>query len=152
MSFSISLLPEVLRSPDSDEVSALGIIRLGDFQETFSASLSYWNAGQYRRHWLKAATRLVGMETTSCLITSMFDPAIANFIIWQPMYRRGDIVYIQNQILFLEEQPKPFNERDPFSSVAGRETSGEDGKLSEWTVSIKDLEAFLLADSLLRAA
>ena len=152
MSFSISLLPEVLRSPDSDEMSALGIIRMGDFQETFNASLSYWNAGQYRRHWLKAVTRLVGTETTSCLITSMFDPAVANFIIWHPMYRQGDVVHIQNQILFLEEQPKPFNERDPFSSVAERQTRSEDGEVSEWSVSIKDLESFLLADSLLRAA
>lgn len=153
MSFSISLLSEVLRNPESNEVSALGVIRLGDFQESFTASLSYWTAQQYKRHWLEAVERLVlKMETKSCLVTSMFDPDIANFIMWCPMYRFGDAVYVQNQILFLEQLSKPFRERKLFSFVPERQTHGEDGKLSEWTVSIEDLESFLFANRLLRAA
>lgn len=49
MSFSISLLSEVMRNPESNEVSALGIIRLGDFQESFTASLAV-NRIKNKRH------------------------------------------------------------------------------------------------------
>jgi hypothetical protein len=75
----------------------------------------------------------------------MRDPAAAHFPLWWVMHRAGDTLFVQNQILFLDNLSPPFNPNDPFSSISGRRTINEGGEeISEWTVSIKDVESFLL--------
>lgn len=144
MAFSISLLLEPVPDLEPGVKASLGLIKIGSFQERFSASLMYWNAEDYERHWKQAVARIIKSSAVSCLITSMLDPATANFIFWWPMYCEGDTVFIQNQILFLDQLPSPFDEHAPFSHVPERKILSEDGeKISEWFVSIKDLESFL---------
>lgn len=139
MAFSIELLDE----PDI-ESGRLGLITIGSYLERFVAPIAYWDVIHYRRHWRQATTRIVQGSLTSALITSMYDPAVANFIYWWPMYRLGDTVHFQNHILFLNELQTPFDPNDPFRFVPERLVINSDSeKISEWSTSIEDLVVFL---------
>lgn len=141
MAFSIKLLDE----PASDlESTKLGLLTIGSYVERFVASTTYWDVSRYRRHWQQAITRIVQGALKSTLITSMYDPAVANFIYWWPMYRLGDTVQFQNHILFLSELETPFDPNDPFRFVPERMIINSDGeRASEWSASIADLEGSL---------
>lgn len=144
MAFSIELLPDPVPDLDPGVIASLGIIEIGSFKERFIASLMYWSADDYRRHWKQAIERVLQSSTVSCLITSMLNPKTASLVFWWPMYRVNDTVFIQNHILFFETLQSPFDERNPFSFVPVRRTVDEDGnKISEWSVRISDLEGFL---------
>jgi len=141
MTFSIDLLDEATSDVESGR---LGIITIGCYVERFVAAIGYWNASRYRRHWQQAITRIVQGAATSTLITSMYDPAVANFICWWPMYRLGHTVQFQNHILFLNELQTPFDPNDPFRFVPERTIVNNDGEqISEWSASLVDLECFL---------
>lgn len=141
MAFSIDLIDE----PASEIESArLGVIIIGSYVERFAAAIDYFDVTRYRRHWHEAITRIVQGSVTSTLITSMYDPSVANFIYWWPMYHLGDIVRFQNHILFLNELETPFDPNDPFRFVPERIIINSDGEqISEWSASIADLECFL---------
>lgn len=141
MAFSIDLLDE----PASDlESGRAGLLIIGSYVERFVAAIDYWDVALYRRHWRQAITRIVQGSVTSTLITSMYDPSVANFIYWWPLYRLGDTVRFQNHILFFNELQTPFDPNDPFRFVPERLTVNNDGeKISEWSASISDLESFL---------
>jgi len=141
MAFSIDLLDEPVSGIESDR---LGLITIGPYVERFVAPIGYWDVTQYRHHWQQAITRIVQGSVTSALITSMYDPAVANFIYWWPMYRLDDTVHFQNHILFLNELETAFEPNDPFRFVPERVVINSDSeKISEWSASIADLESFL---------
>lgn len=147
MAFSISLIPDPVPNLDPGVVASLGVIQIGSFQERFIASLMYWSADDYKRHWKQAIERILHSSEVSCLITSMVDPATASHIFWWPMYRVNDNVLIQNHILFFDQLQSSFDERNPFSSVTERQTIDEDGNIiSEWSVQINELEDFLIRE------
>jgi len=141
MAFSIELLHE----PGSDvESRTLGVITIGSYVERFFAATEYWDIPRYGYHWRQAITRIIQGSVRSALITSMYDPAVANFIYWWPMYRIGDTVKFQNHILFLNELKTPFDPTDPYRFVPERMIINNDGeKISEWSASMSDLERFL---------
>lgn len=144
MSFSITLQNHPPPEVEPEAKVTLGTIQIGAFEERFSASLEYWNKNDYQKHWKTALNRIVNGTEVSCLITSMADPRKADFIFWWPMYRTGEKVHFQNQILFFEQLSAPFNENDPFASIKERETVTEEGhQISEWSVPISDLRDFL---------
>ncbi|MDA4848908.1 hypothetical protein [Hoeflea poritis] len=121
-----------------------GSIRIGEFEEKFQTSLSYWNRERYFCQWKEALTRLIDGEKCSAIITNMYDPSIANFIIWWPIYAIGEKVHFQNQVLLLAELEKTFDESDPYKSIPKRETISEDGeKISEWIIGISEVEPCL---------
>jgi hypothetical protein len=144
MPFSIDLLEETASSIELGKKANWGLLRIGSYVERFVAAMDYWEVADYRRHWQQALTRIIKTSSNSGLITSMYDPAAANFIYWWPMYRVGDTVYFQNHILFLSELVIPFDPDDPFRFVPERTVVNEDGEeISEWSASIGDLESFL---------
>ena len=141
MAFFIDLLEEP--APEGESVRS-GLITIGSYRERFIAPIHYWDESQYRRHWQTALTGIVAGSSKSALITSMYEPASANFIFWWPMYRLDDTVYFQNQILFLGELETPFDPNDPFRFVRERTIVNSDGEqISEWSAPITDLESFL---------
>ena len=141
MTFSIDLLDEAVSDVES---ARLGIITIGSYVERFVAAIGYWEVPHYRRHWQEAITRIIQGAPSSTLITSMYDPAVANFIYWWPMYHVGQTVQLQNHILFLNELETPFDPDDPFRFVPERTIINSDGEqISEWSASIADLECFL---------
>jgi CdiI N-terminal domain len=147
MAFSIGLIPDPVPNLDPGVVASLGVIQIGSFQERFIASLMYWSADDYKRHWKQAIKRILHSSDVSCLITSMVNPITGNHIFWWPMYRMNGHVFIQNHILFFDQLQSQFDERNPFSSVTERQTIDEDGnRISEWSVQINELEEFLIKE------
>jgi hypothetical protein len=151
MAFSIDLLEESASEIKSGQEASWGLIRIGSHEERFVAAMDYWDATDYRRHWQQALTRIVKTSSTSGLVTSIYDPATANFISWWPMYREGVTVYFQNHILFLKDLAIPFDPDDPFRFVPSRTIVNQDGeKISEWSAPIADLESYLSRGGALR--
>lgn len=123
---------------------AVGRIRIGDFTETFRMDLGFWSESDYRHSWCRAFDVLEkGENSMSCLMASMTDPKISNFLLCWPLYRIGDVVYIQNSVIFLEEIGFGFDPDEPWLSVAPRCTVDDDGNvISEWVASIDSMRRF----------
>jgi hypothetical protein len=126
-----------------------GVIRIGGFSEAFEASLVYWTEDDYLQQWQQALARLFAGYEHTCLISSIDDPKQARFLIWWPIYRVGDRVYIQNHLLFFDQLAGGFNEADIYRHVGPRETLDERGnEVSEWSVSLQSVRVFY--DALVR--
>ena len=146
MGFSIRFLsPEEYGPYDQEPDLILGEITIGCFTERFEASTSYWSIHDYQKQWEKALDRTISGEKKSCLITSMYDPEHANFIFWWLLYREGQKVIVQNQILFLNDKKLIFNPTKPCKNINDRESISEDGlPISEWELSISDIDRFVV--------
>jgi hypothetical protein len=123
---------------------ASGRIIIGDFTETFSVPLGFWDESDYRRSWRQAFDVLkASPHSKSCLMTSMTDPRDSNFLACRPMYREGEDIYIQEAIIFLDEIKEPFDPATPWRYVGARQIIDEDGnKISEWVTSMDSLREF----------
>ena len=145
MAFSISLLPKTKKQQKemySDIV--LGEIVIGDFKEKFEASLSYWDEENYRKQWEEGLERILCGNKKSCLITTMYDPNIANFIFWWPLYRMDELIIIQNHLLFVKKLKPPFDPKFPYEHIRDRVSINEEGrKISEWQIPLTDISQFL---------
>jgi len=81
--------PRVAASAPGPVGEASGGITIGDFTETFEVPLGFWDESDYRRSWREAFEVLnADPAPTSCLMTSMTDPRMSNFLVCWPMYRR----------------------------------------------------------------
>ncbi|MDN5385716.1 hypothetical protein QEP66_27245 [Streptomyces sp. LB8] len=110
--------------------------------------LSFWSVSEYRRSWIHALNRLDGQESVdSCLVTSITDPASSNFIFCWPIYRRGEEVFVQNSLIFLDEICGQFNVEEPWLHIGPRCTVNEDGaRISEWKTDISEVRRFMRDD------
>jgi hypothetical protein len=145
--FSIQVVS--VPSPEEVEVGggAVGRIVVREFAEGFPMDLTYWGVGQYCASWLKALRFLEGEDdATSCLISSITDPENSNLIFCWPLYRSGDIVYVQNSIIFIEDLDGGFVADEPWRFVEPRSTVDEDGReISEWQTTVDEVRDFLHA-------
>ncbi len=143
MPFGIEFLPA--GTPASGPGLAVGRITVGtDFSEKFEADLSYWDRSRYEEDWRTNVRRLVEGAERAVLLTSITAPTTANFFFWWPLYRVGEAVHVQNQLLFLDELTAPFDPARSWDFVADRETVNEDGlRISEWQCSLSDLRSWL---------
>jgi hypothetical protein len=140
--FDIYLTDEHVRDPDDGDANAVyGKLKIAGYSETFIASLAYWTHEQYERHWMIALDRIVSAEGRSALITSFVEPRTEGFLLWWPLYRDGDLVYIQNHILFFDQLSKPFSAEHFWESVGQRQiiTPDEGIPISEWKTTVSDL-------------
>ncbi|KND39281.1 hypothetical protein IQ63_04645 [Streptomyces acidiscabies] len=106
--------------------------------------LSFWSVREYRRSWESALREIEFSEkATSCLIASITDPAVSNFISCWPMYRDGDVIYVQNSLIFLDELHEPFDPQEPWRYVEPHREVDEDGnRVSEWVTSVAKVRQF----------
>jgi len=146
--FDIYLTEELVTEPVSEgrpDVEALyGKIRIGEFQETFIASLFFWSRTQYEQHWRTALERIIAGATQSALITSYAEPPANvtgdDYLVWWPLYREGDLVYVHNQLLFFRQLSRPFSVEHPWESIGERETVDDEGaQISEWITSVQSI-------------
>src|SRR5262245_51858075 len=121
-----------------------GRIKIDDFEQRFEMDLSFWSSSHYQRHWLEGAERLLAGAGVSCLISAMRDPRTANFIEWWPLYRLGDEVKIQNQLVLMQNLPGILDPAHPFRLVPPRTIVSTEGTpISEWTTSLNALQRFV---------
>ena len=107
----------------------VGLIKI----ESFDSPYSYWSQAAYLNHWYNSLIRLIEGKKPTALITSMHEPDRANFIFWWVLYPDGDIVHIQNHVLFIEKLASPFSEKKFYYHISEREFINNEGqKISEW--------------------
>jgi hypothetical protein len=128
---------------EEDPIVAIGKLELGDHSEYFESTLEFWGREDYERSWAGSLRRLLEGSSISCLATSMIDPPTANFVEVWPLYRSGDDVYVQDQLIFLDELSREFDPAAPWESVRPRSLVNENGQaIQEWRVSINDIQEF----------
>ncbi len=150
--FDIVLTEELVTEPASEGTTnaqgAYGNICIEGYQDTFIADLSYWSRAQYEQQWIAAAQRLLGNASHSVMITSFVPPPRAaharDFLVWWPLYREGDVVYVQNQLLFFKQLSEPFSTSRPWDSVRPRQTVNAEGfEISEWRTTTESIREYL---------
>jgi hypothetical protein len=142
--FDISLTDASVPELDPGVTAVYGEIKIGDFSETFIASLVFWTRDRYERHWRAAIGKIVDGSERSALITSCVGPIHSSHLLWWPLYREKNSVYIQNQILFYDQLNKPFSAERPWDCVRERQTVNPEGKrVSEWVTHVDSLREFL---------
>jgi hypothetical protein len=140
MTFSIKINKTGLSGREKE---VTGVIRIGEFEETFTTPLTYWSVSDYENHWKSALRRLITGKD-SCLITSLVDPMTANFNYWWLLYINGADVFIQDSLLLMNSLPRPFTPDDPYRFIPKHERVNEDGDtISEWTLPLADFKEFL---------
>lgn len=119
-------------------------IKLGDFEELLLAPLDYWSVKTYQTHWEEQLHDFVTNNLDKIfLITEMHDPATANFIRWWIIYRQGENVCFQEEIVFMNELKDGFSLDNAISLIPPHQNIDEDGdEISEWILPFKALIRF----------
>jgi hypothetical protein len=114
--FKILATDELVSKSGNDGIPVFyGKIVIGDFQETFAASLASWAREDYNPHWRKALEKLI-----------------------------SGTVYVQNHVLFFGQLTQPLSPERPWDSVRDRQLIDEEGqKISEWTTTVDEIKYFL---------
>lgn len=117
-----------------------GELTLGREREGFLAPLALWQRVDYERQWAEAAARLLGGASTSAFVTVAWHS-------WWPMWRTGDRIRVQEQLLLGEFLaplgPTPDVHRTPYELLAPCPTDLSEGhRVSTWHVTLADIAAF----------
>lgn len=134
--------PEKFRR-DMSNKGYIGFIRIaeagGETKETIFCPIDTWSIEDYKRQWKEALLRLK-YHDKSCLIVAYTASDNNPGMEWWPMYRVGDTIYIQNQLVWAEEYKniigdKPFTTDTCYDFVRERRTVNYEGTpLAEWSV------------------
>jgi len=130
------------------ESSTYAQIIIGDFIERFVVPLIFWSKKDYIQQWVAAIEKLLNSDDNKnvsvALLTTMYDPKMANFYACWFLYREGSVVYVQNSMMILENLPEAFKLENIHSYVPAREMITDEGdKISEWATSTRELGEFL---------
>ena len=144
--FSIGFTDEPIEYPydDTEIPAAPGRLTLGKSTEEFLANLSQWTKSDYESHWRRELKSLFEGNPKVALVVSYDDPkAASNMEIWR-VYRDGEVVHFQNQLLRYEILPRGFEVSKMSQYISDRVVMTADGnQISEWDVAIRDVEMFL---------
>lgn len=150
--FSIGFTDEPLEHPyDNPTIPAgPGALVLGKCTEEFLANLSLWGKSEYEAHWTRELSALIAGNPKAALVVSYDDPkAASNMEIWR-VYRDGEWVHFQNQILSYGSLPHEFEISEIRRYIEDRVAiTAEGNRISEWHVAIRDIETFLLGSRIL---
>jgi hypothetical protein len=143
MSFSIRFLDEDPYIEEGMAPAARGLLSIGNWKEEFYSSLFLWNRADYEIQWRNAIDDILNGGHKSALITEYLTPQVSSHLVWWPMYRQGETVFLQNHLLFFDHLHQPFSPASPYASLMDRKTVGEAGEsISEWNFGLADLESF----------
>jgi hypothetical protein len=134
------------QSDDPDEVDGfLGTIIAGELCETFYAGTAFWSREDYERSWFRALDHLLSLDSsTSCLVTYIPSGLPEGIVTLWPLYREGDIVHVQQHLVFPPDMTPQIPVDTPWELVRPRNTVNEGGRrISEWDVDIADVREFL---------
>jgi hypothetical protein len=128
---------KALNTLDSD--STLARISFNFEIEEITIDYSFWHKEEYMTQWNQAINNILEGSDKEVLITSLTDIHTANFMTVWPMYSSNGKVYIQNQILFLEDLKDEFSLNNINDFIDDRD-SVED--TSEWVMSLDELRNY----------
>lgn len=128
--FSINFLDNI------ENNTIIGEVKIDEYIEEIEIDLSYWNKNDYKTQWRDAIDNLKKGEEKWALVTSMSDLKTANFITIWPMYRINETIYIQNQVLFLDDIKDDFSIKKINKFLDERDS---DEEVSEWKTTLGEL-------------
>ena len=144
--FSIHFTTEAPEYPYDDKsiLAAPGSLLLGEATEDFLSNLSLWGKAEYELHWKKELEALVNGSHKIALVVSYNDPeASSNLEIWR-VYRDGDWAHFQNQLFWYSRLPERFDIDEMSRYIQERSVASAEGdSYSEWSVPIRNIQAFL---------
>ena len=127
---------------NENEMYILASISLGEYIEELHIPIDYWGIEEYKKSWATSIADGIEKKQHSALITSMHEPESLNFISTWIIYYDGEISYVQNKIIFVDDFLE-FDASKINEYVNKREVLNEDGfKISEWIVKTKDIIDF----------
>jgi hypothetical protein len=129
------------------EPSVRGRITLGTFSEVFVSPLVYWSVDDYKNHWLQAAKYLLAGHDKTLFFTTMYDADHANFLFSWSMWRFGEHICMQNQMLFLKELTENFDPQHPYIHVGDFAEHSDEQPISTWHIQFKDIAAYVKQQS-----
>jgi hypothetical protein len=104
--------------------------------------MSQWTKADYEAQWISALTAIVGGRSKSALIT-VFQPPESTHWDWWPMYREGEVVVFQNQLLLFEDMPRGFTVEYALNKIGPIERYSEGQRISEWRTDVESIRKFL---------
>jgi hypothetical protein len=108
-------------------------------------SLVTWSRKDYESQWYGACQRLVEGATESALVASYVDPSMSEFFMWWPLYRKGEIVHVRNELVPYSQLTKPFNPNEPWAFLKKRKIMTDEGlEISEWNTTVEHIQRFLV--------
>jgi hypothetical protein len=135
--------PNEFLDDDPNIPSAIGLIRLGSFEENFVSSLYEWKTEDYEAHWLSSLRRLLAGSDRAVLINWYVNPTESSNLQWWALYRGdAEIIHVQNHMPWYSDFTGEFSVADASSFLHDRITISEGSKISEWDVPLSDVEAF----------
>ncbi|MGC1482994.1 MAG: hypothetical protein WA789_04300 [Candidatus Acidiferrum sp.] len=148
MPFSIAFLGDPVSYPYDDPTTpeAIGVLVLGEAKEYFGSSLHRWTKQEYETQWRRAIKTFLDGSDSTALITEYVGPQASTHLEWWPIYVMGNAVFIQNHFLFYDQLTAPFSVENAFSFLRERRVTNEEGeKISEWAVTLPEVEEFARA-------
>ena len=140
--FDIYLTDEIVA--ESDGYAVYGRVHIGEYSETFVASLVNWSASRYESQWLEGCRRLLAGHSSSVLITSFVDPCESECVVRWPLYLEGETVHIRNELVRYSQLEDPFSVAEPWATIRQRKPLTEDGlEISEWSISIEAVQEYV---------
>jgi len=144
--FNLKFISNEKFSSERNEKIALGEITLENFSEKYESSLSFWRIEDYETQWIEAAKRIIEFDQTA-FITDLDNPKTSNFITWWEAWKIEEEIFVQNQLLFLNQLSDSFHIKNPYKFIGNRTTETKDcEQISEWKISLEDIENFLKAN------
>tara|TARA_Y100001934_G_C12352933_1_gene776400 strand:+ start:518 stop:910 length:393 start_codon:yes stop_codon:yes gene_type:complete len=111
------------------EQALKGRIQLsGKLDESYLASLTFWQREDYINHWNESLKSVLELEPKVAFISNMIDPEQGSFIRCYVCYTLGSQVGFQEHILFLDELSEKFQLENIHTYIHDRQTEpDEDG-------------------------
>lgn len=119
-------------------------IIIGDFSESLLIPLHYWSKSNYLGQWLDALDRIVGSDdSTAALVTEMYNSLKDHYaLMWWPIYRLGDYVYVRNGYLNTSSLPNPVTFESLYTLIPKRDPNIQSDGPSEWISTLANVKEF----------
>ena len=135
---------------DGGPVSARCELQMGSDIECYPLVTTLWSIDKYRKQWRAALTAMVTGRVTSCvLVTDIKAPEVSFGIMCWLLYREGDCVYLREHMgrgaLGYQLVGDPVHVEP---NIPRREhgTNQEQHPISEWVVTLDDIQEFIRSD------
>jgi hypothetical protein len=116
------------------------LIVLGEFKEHFVAPTGSWRPTDYETQWLDGAHRLIDGARESCFVAEAGR-------LWWTAWREGARILVQQRLLVADSMAPGRNATAanlPYELIGPRRTRSDDNQpVSEWSVTVSDLVAFV---------
>lgn len=127
-----------------------GHIVAGSLDEQFEVPASHWSRRDYCESWDSELSRLVAGQGKAVIMTLVVEPSTANWLRGYELYRFDDEVRIHERMFMVDDLECAVDLKNPSRMMGEYRSETEEGlRISEWRVSIRDIQDFLDRKSLI---